>query len=199
MNGSDININRIQNADIYWRYQLTAKQVFINKDNINSTIKESGFNNISYLHIDLDGNDYWILETIDLETLAPDILVLEYNAIFGSKAAVTIPYDAKFLRADAHSSCKYWGASLPALAYLAELKNYYFIGCNSAGNNAYFLANKYKTIIPQASLTKGFQAARFREARGPSGDLIHLDPKEEYQLIAGLPVVNVKTQEIEQL
>lgn len=199
MDGSDRNIHRIQNADIYWRYQLTAKQVFIDKDNINSIIKESGFDKVAYLHIDLDGNDYWILESIDLVSLSPDILVLEYNAIYGSEAAVTIPYDPKFLRVDAHYSCKYWGASLQALNYLAEKKGYYFIGCNSAGNNAYFLANKYKPIIPLASLTDGFQAARFREARGRSGDLIHLNSKEEYELIAGLPVVNVKTQEIERL
>ncbi|MDA9133103.1 hypothetical protein N9K58_07550 [Alphaproteobacteria bacterium] len=199
MDGADQNIRRIQCSNIYWRYSLTAKQVFIDRDNINSIIKESDFDKIAYLHIDLDGNDYWILESIDLASLAPDILVLEYNAIYGSEAAVTIPYDSKFVRADSHYSCKYWGASLEALNYLAELKNYYFIGCNSAGNNAYFLANKYKTLVPQVNVAEGFQVARFREARGRSGDLIHLNLQDEYALIAGLPVVNVKTNEIERL
>ena len=68
-------------------------------------------------------------------------MILEYNAIFGNKEKISIPYNQNFNRLNAHYTLKYWGASLQALNYLAEKKGYYFIGCNSAGNNAYFLKN----------------------------------------------------------
>jgi hypothetical protein len=193
MDGSEYNISRIKNADIYWRFSLKAKQAFIDKHNINQLVAASCFDKIGYLHIDLDGNDYWILDALDLTTLAPDILVLEYNAVFGDEDPLSIPYDPNFQRMDAHYSGKYFGASLPALNHLAEKKGYYFIGCNSAGNNAYFLSKKYQAVIPKSNLKSGFEVARFRESRNTEGRLVFLDLLGERELIRGLPVINVMT------
>lgn len=46
----------------YGKYNLTQQAVFIDKENINSLVAETGFSNIGLLHMDLDGNDYLILE-----------------------------------------------------------------------------------------------------------------------------------------
>ena len=107
----------------------------------------------------MDGNDYWIIESLDLKTFNPDILILEYNAVFGPDKCISIPYENNFNRFDAHYSGKYFGASLSALNYIAEKKGYYFIGCNSAGNNAYFLLNKYISKIPKINISEGYQTA----------------------------------------
>ncbi|MFM6253830.1 MAG: hypothetical protein ACKPEQ_32600, partial [Dolichospermum sp.] len=84
--------------------------------------------------MDIDGNDYWVWQAIDC--INPAIVISEYNFRFGANKAVTVPYDASFVRSKAHYSNIYYGASLKALCILADKKGYAFVGCNSAGNNA---------------------------------------------------------------
>jgi hypothetical protein len=195
IDSSEKNISRIQNSEMHWKYNLFAKKAFIKKDNINSLLALSDFKDLGYLHIDLDGNDYWILDSLNLELYSPDILILEYNAIFGDKDKISIPYDSNFYRMNSHYSGKYWGASLQALNYLAEQKGYYFIGCNSAGNNAYFLNNKHMLNIPKTNIIVGFQEAKFKEARNEKGELSYLNNFEAKRQLEKLPVIDVVTNE----
>ena len=132
---------------------------------------------------------------MDLNKFNPDILILEYNAVFGSKKNISVPYDQNFNRFNAHYSGKYFGATLGALNYIADKKGYYFIGCNSAVNNAYFLENKHLNKIPKINLLDGYQAAGFREARNKNGELIYSDTKEEIKAIEGMPVIDVVTKQ----
>ena len=110
----------------------------IDRDNINDLISTSGFGSeIGILSIDIDGNDYWVWQAIDC--VQPRILILEYNALFGPDAAISVPYDASFVRSRAHYSNLFWGASLEALTRLSKQKGYALVGCNSAGNNAFYI------------------------------------------------------------
>ena len=197
MDGDKKNMNTLKSSPIFWKYNLKAKSEFITRENIQNLLKSSSFDKIELLHIDLDGNDYWIIESLDLKTFNPDILILEYNAVFGPNKFISVPYDDKFNRFDAHYSGKYFGASLSALNYIAEKKGYYFIGCNSAGNNAYFLLNKYISKIPKINITEGYQTAGFREARNKNGELIYSDTNEEIKTLNGMSVINVLTNQKE--
>jgi hypothetical protein len=94
---------------------------------------------------------------------------------------------------NAHHSGKFFGASLLALNNLAEKKGYYFVGCNSAGNNAYFLANRYLSKIPKISVLDGYQEVGYREARDVNGRLTYPEDNEEVQLIKGLSVIDVNS------
>lgn len=190
MDGSKSNIDSVRSSPIYWRYQLNAVQHFIDRNNIQSKLRDSGFEKAELLHLDLDGNDYWILERLDLSKLNPDILILEYNAAFGKDRSVTVPYDPSFDRIEAHYSGKYFGASLPALDGLAESKGYYFVGCNSAGNNAYFIANRHLSIIPEIDVSAGFQKAGFRESRDEDRRLTYISVSQEISLLRGLPIID---------
>ena len=202
IDSSKKNITTIKNSEMYWRYNLRAELAFIDKNNINLLLELSGFKKLGYLHIDLDGNDYWILDTINLKLYEPDILILEYNAVFGNNDEISVPYDKNFNRMKAHYSGKYWGASLKAFNFLAEKKDYYFIGCNSAGNNAYFLHRKFEKLIPKTNIDLGFQDARYRDSREKNsqnnkiGKLQYLSVKEQRKQIQGLQVVNVKNNSI---
>lgn len=71
-------------------------------------------------------------------TADADIVVVEYNSLFGAERAISIPYQPDFVRTSVHHSNLYFGASLAALYDLALEKRYAFVGCNQAGNNAYF-------------------------------------------------------------
>ena len=91
----------------------------------------------------------------------------------------------------AHYSGKYFGASLLALASLAQSKGYYFIGCNSAGNNAYFLGNRFLSKIPRTNIVDGFQETGYRESRDKQGILTYSDTDLELTQIRGMPVIDI--------
>jgi len=98
--------------------------------------------------------------------LIPVILILEYNSLFGLERAITVPYSDSFQRTKAHYSNLYWGASLRALYNLSVKKGYEFIGCNSSGNNAYFILKEYmNNNLKPISLKEGYVMSKFRESR----------------------------------
>lgn len=174
IDGSTCNINKIISDSEYWRHDLTAASAFIDKDNVNDLFVNNGFvGEIGLLSIDIDGNDYWVWDAI--KVIDPIIIICEYNSIFGSQYAVTVPYCQKFQRNNAHYSNLYWGASLKALCLQAESKNYSFIGCNSAGNNAYFVRNDKIGSITSKTCADGFVQSKFRESRDKNGRLTFLD------------------------
>ena len=190
IDGSEDHVAFIRRDQIYWRQDLTALARFITRENINSIIEEAGFSGrTGILSIDVDGNDYWIWEAIT--AVDPAVVIVEYNGIFGSDEAVTIPYQANFLRQNAHYSFLYWGTSLPALCHLAAKKGYAWIGCNCAGNNCYFVRNEYASAFHRPTLPADFVAAKFREGRDREGNLIYTGQKEGFALIKELPVWDV--------
>ena len=199
MDGSRSNVEQIINSEYFWMFALSAKAVFIDADNINEILSSSGLDKeVGILHIDLDGNDYWIWKEIDV--ISPVVVILEYNSIFGIERAVSIPYEKNFSRTMAHSSNLYYGASLPALYALSVQKGYAFIGCNSAGNNAYFVRrDKLNETIRETTLESGYVPSLFRESRAPDGRLTHLGGLDRIALIRGLPVYNTETNQIEKL
>jgi hypothetical protein len=176
-----------------WKHDLTVVSAFITRENINGLLSAAGAKgDIGLLSVDIDGNDYWVLEAIDVAS--PRILVVEYNALFGSDAAVSVPYMPDFTRTGAHFSNLYYGASLRALADLAERKGYRLVGCNSAGNNAFFVRKDVLGTLPARSPAEAFVASRFCESRNPDGRLSFVRRRSgQLALLRDLPVVDVRT------
>jgi hypothetical protein len=191
MDGSAANIARLQRRKWFWRHDLTARTRFLTRDNVDSLIGEwLAGQPLGLLHVDVDGNDYWLWEAI--HCTLPAIVILEYNALFGNERAITVPYDANFRRFDAHYSGQYFGASLPALTFLSRKRGYEFLGCNRAGNNAYYVrSDLLNAELTAVSASAGFVEPAFRESRGGNGKLDYLSYPERQKLIRGLPVVNV--------
>ncbi len=200
MDGSPEHMNSLVNRDWYWKYCLTQKSVWIDKDNINELLQSTGFSNIGLLHIDLDGNDYHILNEIDLSRLNPSILIMEYNAVFGNDRKITVPYDKSFDRRKAHFSNLFFGASLPALDDLAVKKGYTLVCCNLAGNNAYFVRKDLlNEKVKELSIAKAFKQSKFRESRTKNNSLSFISGKERLEIIKGLEVLNIETGQLEPL
>lgn len=166
IDGSKENVEYIKNDPIYWRHALNVKHAFITVKNINQIILNQGFEGeIGLLSIDIDGNDYYIWEKIDV--VQPIIVIIEYNSLFGPCAPYTIPYKDSFVRATQGLEKLFYGASLSSLFDLGKNKGYSFIGCNSAGNNAYFLRDDKldDSGFPPLEVELGYIESRFREAR----------------------------------
>jgi hypothetical protein len=200
LDSSEQHLKKLQNQSWFWKYDLRCKTAFITRENINYLMEETGLSEIGLLHIDIDGNDYHVLEALDLNRLNPCILIVEYNSVFGTNRAIAIPYRPDFDRVKSHFSKLYFGASLPAFQYLGEKKGYALIGSNRAGNNAYFvrkdlLNEKIKSYPAEAV----YQISHFKESCNENGSASNLAGESRLRIIQGMEVINVRTSEIEKL
>lgn len=189
------SIESIQRDEIFWRHTLTVRSAFITRENINEVLRNAKFSGeIGLLSIDIDGNDYWVWEKLNV--VDPAIVIIEYNSVFGPDRAVTIPYDPKFTRHAAHYSGQFWGASLSAVDQLANDKGYLLVGCNRAGNNAYFVRknriDKLRVLTPQ----EAFVDARWRDSRDQSGKLSYLTGPERFAVIADMGVYDLRQNQV---
>jgi len=198
LDGNKNDIAYILDDETTWRHALTAKYAFVTKENINQLIQENGFSGeLGLLHIDIDGNDYWVWEAIN--NVSPVIVIVEYNSVFGKDRAVTIPYDSTFNRTQAHYSNLYFGASLKALVALGAKKGYSFIGSNSHGNNSYFVRNDKLKELKVYSAEEGYVESKFREGRLVNGQHSFLAGEQRLAALKGLPVFNIETGAAESL
>jgi hypothetical protein len=194
LDGQQRYIDAIKADSISWQHDLTAVSAFITRENINELLSRHGMSGeIGLLSIDIDGNDCWVWESIEVGR--PAIVIVEYNAHFGATRAVAVPYDAAFERRAAHHSCIYYGASLAALHRVGGKKGYALVGCSGGGNNAFFVRDEllHAAGLRALSASEAFVAAKFREARDAAGRLTLLTPAQEVEMLRGLPVVDLET------
>lgn len=108
-----------------------------NVDGIIASAKKVTTESVRLLSIDVDGNDYWVWRAIT--GITPEIVVVEMNHLWGMRAAVTVPYDPRFVAESDGHGFGYAGASLPAFLKLADEKGYGFVGTNRFATNAFFV------------------------------------------------------------
>ena len=188
LDGSMVHIEDIRSQDIYWRHDLRAKCAFIDRNNINDLIAESGLKgDIGLLSVDIDGNDYWVWQAI--EVVSPAIVVCEYNAVLGDLLPLTIPYVADFYRTRSHYSNLYFGASIRALVQLAESKGYEFVGTTSTGCNAFFVRRDHASqITGELGMIEAYPSS-VRESRDANGRLTFVGGEARQEVIGHLPFV----------
>lgn len=192
IDGSERNVGFIRSDLTYWRHDLEAVAAFITADNINELIaRRFPGPELGLLSIDIDGNDYWVWQAI--EVVRPAIVVCEYNSVFGSRLPVAVPYRPDFDRTAAHYSNLYFGASLPALWRLAERKGYAFVGANTAGLNAFFVRKDRLGGLRALSAEQGYVESRYRESRDASGRLSYLRGLDRLRAIQDLPLVDLES------
>jgi len=185
------DVEDIRSSDLLWKHELTAVHSFVTRENIDPLIRKSGFGGpLGLLSIDIDGNDYWVWESIS--EVDPTVVVVEYNALWGAERAVTIPYDASFDRMAAHHSGLYFGASLRALWLLAQQKGYELIGSNSHGTNAFFVRRDSIADLRTQSPEEAHVGVRVRQARDRSGKLSYLETRDSIRAMQHLPLVDVQ-------
>ncbi|HVU57454.1 MAG TPA: hypothetical protein VHD83_20465 [Puia sp.] len=193
MDGSEKYMNFVKNDRISNHHHIHAKNVFITRENINQLLSNLPFDKpLDILSIDIDGNDYYIWKEVNV--VNPILVISEYNAIFGLNPW-TIPYKADFVRPYDNPTMIFYGTSLQSLCDLAEEKGYYFIGCNSAGNNAYFLRKDKIGDIKPLTAAEGFETAKFRETRDERGEWIA--DKDRFRVVDQMEVYNTRTRSVE--
>ena len=147
-------------------HQLAIIKSFITKKNINqlisANIKDA---EIDLLSIDIDGNDYFIWDTINC--ISPRVFVIEYNAKFAPPIRYCMDYNPRH-RWD---YTDHGGVSLKFIEEKATAKGYSLVGCSLSGANAFFVRNDLTTGKFESPFTaeKHYEPARAHLAKIKSG------------------------------
>ena len=188
--GDSTATKNIKRQRIYWKHNLIVKNRFVDKDNINKIVTEMKIpKKIGLLSLDIDGIDYWVLKA--LKSLDASIVICEYNSLFGTKKSVTVPYDKNFDRTKKHFSNLYYGASINAFIDLMKSRNYFLLGTNTSGNNAFFMKNIFSRDINKILKEKKIYMSKYRESRDKKGRPTYLDKKRSLHIIGNNMLVDL--------
>lgn len=187
-------------SSFFWKGEIISRSAFVSLDNACSLIH--GFEDADILSLDIDGNDYWVLDAL-LHVLRPKILIVEFNAYFGDKSTVSIPYDAAFVRGGYHYSHLCFGASLRAFCELTSI-DYRFLGTNLHCNNAYFIRHQHVRSMPDsfqlpnpeflAEYTQNFT----RESRSEDGSLSFTSYVDRLKIIKDCMLVDLSANPVQE-
>lgn len=137
-----------------WMVPPTFVHSFAKRETINEVIQSAGFEGeIDFLTIDIDGNDYWIWDA--LEVVQPRVVMIETHIEFGMRNLV-VPYDPAYQFPGKHPV--YHGASPVAMAKLADRKGYRLVGANELGFNFIFVRKgEGESLLPTVSIESVLQ------------------------------------------
>jgi hypothetical protein len=195
IDGNEEYMRSLRDHALYWRHDLTAVSAFVTAENINELLTDHGFEGeLGILSVDIDGNDYWVLDAI--QCVRPAIVICEINGVFGDLHAVTVPYRPDFQRLEAHYSGQYFGCSLPAMQLLCKRKGYTFVGTNRAGVNAFFVREDLAGPALDSLAEIRAWAPRHRDSRDIRGQLNFARGTSRYDLVADMPVVDLSSNRL---
>jgi hypothetical protein len=159
LEGSDHYVAQIRGKfrDVIEQDRLSVQRAFVDRDNINHLIGQYFTGEIDLLCIDVDGNDIWLLEAIDV--VAPRVIVIEYNGKFPPPLSIAQAYNA----AHHWAQTDYGGSSLAAVTKVAGRKGYSLVGCNIMGVNAFFVRDDLlgDKFCPPYTAENHYQPARY--------------------------------------
>jgi hypothetical protein len=131
--GDYVDIYRKLFASSIEKNKLVVSKKMVTSKNINDIVKELAIpEEIDFISIDIDGNDYYIWQALD--ATRPRVVAIEYNAGY--------PHDMHFLQEESSAmwnGSNFFGASLRTLNELAKKKRYTLVACDLVGANAFFV------------------------------------------------------------
>ncbi len=145
-------------ADFLRTQQLVFLRASVNRDNINVLAAQSTRDaSVDVLSIDIDGNDYHVLKA--LTSVAPRVIIVEYNAKFTPPMQWVMPYDLMHT----WDGSDYFGASLKSYELMLATKGYGLVGCSITGINAFFVRDDLRSSHFCAERTAEFhyESSRF--------------------------------------
>lgn len=105
---------------------------------------------IDLLSIDIGMHTFHVLEMI--QTINPRVIVTEYNAKYGP----IIDWSVKYDQTAEWDNTDYFGASLHSFEKMMKKKDYYLVGCNVTGVNAFFVRKDQLQEKFEENLTSKF-------------------------------------------
>ena len=125
--------------------KLNFFKQFLNKDNciktFNDALEKSKIikSEINVVSVDIDGNDFYITESILKEGFQPDCFIVEYNGKFPPPIIYNMPYDENYVWKGGDEQ----GCSLQFYVNFFDKFGYNLVCCNITGTNAFFVHSKH--------------------------------------------------------
>jgi hypothetical protein len=143
--------------DTLWNVPVEVDTTWLNAENVNQVIGAHGFSGeIDLLSLDLDGMDYWLLESLSI--VQPRVIVLEYNGIFAADVTLAAAYEPDYVYQKGRAN----GASLAAFNKLCKKKGYRLIGCNRNCLNAFYVKEYLaKNVFPEVKVEDCLLSSRY--------------------------------------
>ena len=123
----------------------------VTKENVNDVVFSSIEDKIDFFSIDIDGNDYWILDSLNLNKI--NVICCEYNHWLGKNVKKTMPYQPNHN----FKNNGYYGASLLAISNLLNKKGFDLIAVESSGTNAFFVNKKFSSNFNTLSVAESWK------------------------------------------
>ena len=196
-------VRNVKSLDVYWRNSIFPVRDFITPDTAkrHQEIAEQELGGVDLISLDIDGNDYWVLQNLDFSNV--QLVVCEYNPLYGSTLACTVERNDLFDRAKEHFSWLHYGMSLRAAINLLAPSDLIFIGSNRAGNNSFFMKKEFVKLLnfglPDICRLEDFVDWRVRESRDIKGNLSYLTKQEAIKVISDCKLIDITTSEFRQV
>ena len=127
--------------------RLTYTKAWITADTIVDHFRAgSAAGPVDVVSLDLDSNDYHMVQALLQDGAAPALFIVEYNAKFPPPVRFVIRHDP----AQVWGRDDYFGASLQSFADLFGAHGYRLVCCNAAtGVNAFFVRDAFAGLFPE--------------------------------------------------
>lgn len=180
-------VNRTRRNVVGLSIGSECRSVFVTKEVLPGLIDSLPSLDPDVFSLDIDGNDYHVMQGLLRLGLRPRIVVVEFNSVFGPESAVTVPYRPEFALSKSHPSRLHYGVSIGGWRRLFESAGYRFVTVEQNGVNAFF--------VDPGCFTEEFlgqvQALGFAENRYQ----LHkfgIPSHQQFELIAGEPLIEVE-------
>jgi hypothetical protein len=117
------------------RLDLSVHEAIVTSANVNDLLRAAGVGpEPAVAVLDIDGSDLWVLRAM-LRTIAPRLLVVEYNSTFPPGEFWTRRNRHRYTWPETYEH----GASLDAMQWAASAAGYELVACDRLGVNAFFV------------------------------------------------------------
>jgi hypothetical protein len=144
-----------------FKNKLSVVNSFIDRENIVDIFKRSFafFNSkeLDFFSLDIDGNDYYIMEELFKSSIFPKVVCVEYNAKFHPPHKFKIRYNKKHV----WDKTDYMGCSLQDYTDLFASFHYTLLCCNLPGINAFYVRNDFAPLFKEYTINEIYQPYRY--------------------------------------
>jgi hypothetical protein len=132
-----VNLCRKLYQGMNWGLRVEALKVTL--DNVEQIKNWATHYSPDVLSLDIDSNDFYIMEKLFDLNIKPKIAVVEYNSAFGPEESCTIEYSPEFNLRKVHAEGLFYGVSLAGWKNFFSKNGYKFVSVDSNGVNAFFV------------------------------------------------------------
>jgi hypothetical protein len=169
-------------------YSIGAEchNMFVTKESAQKLKSMSIHHDPDVFSLDIDGNDYYIAQSIMDAGFRPKIFVVEYNSVYGPENSMTIEYQEDFVFTESHPTHLYYGVSISAWHKLFDQYGYRFVTVDKNGVNGFFVnpeAFEKSFLDAVKGLEFSENQSQFKKFRVPS--------EEQFDLISDQKFVTI--------